>query len=198
MKPAYTRTRLTPAARRDQLLDVAKQAIAAYGLQAFTMEGLAKAAEVSAPLVYKYFASRQELLQELLTREYHAFVADAMQMALQATNFEEIVRAAVTSNFDHHAPGSVLPVLLNQQEVASAIAGERKKHSGQNARFLVDAVAGSYHLTRNQAQLAISMSSGASIAAAELAVNAGLNREETIEMVVAYIISGIERIAGHA
>ena len=40
------------------------------------------------------------------------------------------------------------------------------------------------------------MSSGASIAAAELAANANLDRTETIELAVNYILSGIERISG--
>ena len=56
------RTRLTPAARTDQLLDTSKQMIKENGLQAFTMESLARTANVSSPLVYNYFANRQALL----------------------------------------------------------------------------------------------------------------------------------------
>jgi AcrR family transcriptional regulator len=196
MSSTRPRRRLSPEARRKQLLDVARDVIVADGLQAFTMEGLAKAAEVSSPLVYKYFGSRQDLLRELLTREYHRFVAEALTVGRRATSFEDIVRSSVASNFDHHAPGSILPVLLSQPDIAAAIASERKKHGRQNARFLVRAAADSYHFTKQQAQLAVSMSSGASIAAAELAATIGLDREETIELAVAYILAGIERIAG--
>ena len=64
------RTRLSPSARTDQLLDVAKQMILKDGLQAFTMESLARTAAVSSPLVYNYFSSRQALLQALLEREF--------------------------------------------------------------------------------------------------------------------------------
>ena len=39
------------------------------------------------------------------------------------------------------------------------------------------------------------MSSGASIAAAELAASARLDRNEAMELAVAYILAGIERIA---
>ena len=52
-----------------------------------------------------------------------------------------------------------------------------------------------YQLDSKQAQLVISMSSGASIAAAELAEKTGLDREETIDVAVSYILAGIERIA---
>jgi AcrR family transcriptional regulator len=190
-----TRTRLTPEARRDQLLDTAKRMIVDDGLQAFTMEGLARAAGVSAPLVYNYFAGRPELLQELLVREYRHFIAEAVEATRAARDFEDIVRISVASNFDHHAPGNILPVLLGQQEIAAVIASERAEHRKQNARFLVRAAADSYHLTRRQAQLAVSMSSGASIAAAEFAATTGASREETIEMAMGYILSGIESIA---
>ena len=56
------RTRLSPAARTDQLLNVAKKMIVSDGLQSFRMESLARMAEVSSPLVYNYFSSRQALL----------------------------------------------------------------------------------------------------------------------------------------
>lgn len=195
MSTPRTRTRLSPEARREQLLDVASTSIVADGLHAFTMEGLARSAGVSAPLVYKYFSGRPELLEALLKREYARFVADAVEKVREVSTFEDIVRMSVASNFDHHAPGNVLPILLGQREIAAVIGSERKKHSRQNASYLVKAAAESYQLTQRQAELVVSMSSGASIAAAELASSAGLDREATIELAVTYILSGIESIA---
>lgn len=52
-----------------------------------------------------------------------------------------------------------------------------------------------YHLDQRQAMMVVSMSSGASIAAAELAASEGLDRNETIQRAVTYILAGIERIA---
>lgn len=85
-----SRTRLSPDARRQQLLDTTQAMLISKGLQAFTMEGLAKAAGVSAPLVYNYFANRTELLQALLKREYQRFVEEFSSLARDAQNFEEI------------------------------------------------------------------------------------------------------------
>ena len=195
MKPTSSRTRLSPEARRAQLLDTAKAMVLEHGLQAFTMEGLAKAAGVSAPLVYNYFDGRPQLLQALLTREYGAFVAETREALAGAESFEDIVRISVTSNFDHHAPGNILPLLQAQPEIASVIHTEQQALSHRNARFLVQSAADQYQLTRKQAQLAVSLSSGASIAAAELAAKARLSRSATIEMTVRYIIAGIERLA---
>lgn len=193
---AKIRTRLSPQARHDQLLDTASCMVLDQGLQAFTMEGLAKLAGVSAPLVYNYFANRPALLQALLQREYRNFVDASNAAALEAKTFEDIVRISVTSNFDHQAPGNILPLLLSQPEIAHAIKDQEDKHRRRSARFLVDMAATQYQLDQRQAQLVIRMSSGASIAAADLTAQAGLDKDETIELAVRYILSGIERIAG--
>ncbi len=195
MTASRPRTRLSPEARRTQLLDTAKTLVVAHGLQAFTMEGLAREAGVSAPLVYNYFSGRPELLQALLTREYERFVAATVEAVRSAENFEDIVRLSVTSNFDHHAPGNILPLLMSQPELAEAIKAEQQRLGRQNAKFLVSAAADTYQLSQRQAQLVVSMSSGASIAAAEFAAGAKLNREETIDLALSYIMAGIERIA---
>ena len=85
-----SRTRLSPDARRQQLLDTTQALLISKGLQSFTMEGLAKAAAVSAPLVYNYFANRTELLQALLKREYQRFVEEFSALARDAQNFEDM------------------------------------------------------------------------------------------------------------
>ncbi len=195
MRESRPRTRLTPEARHDQLLDSAQVMVTADGLQAFTMEGLAKAASVSAPLVYNYFPNRMELLHQLLKREFQRFINEISIASDEANNIEDIVRMSVTSNLDHQAPGTILPLLLSQPEIAVAISEQRQRARRQSARFLVRAAAKQYQLNDHQAQLAVSMSSGASIAAAEFAASVGLKREDAIELAVSYILAGIERIS---
>ncbi len=194
MPSGRTRTRLSPSARRDQLLDHARTMIVNNGLQRFTMEGLAAIAGVSAPLVYNYFKSRSELLQTLLKREYGVFVEAITSAVSETEDFEDIVRVSVTSNFEHYAPGNVLPLLLSQPEIAVAVRELREKQGQQVARFLVRAAARQYKLDKQYAQLMVTMSSGASIAASELAANSGLDRDATIELAVTYIMAGIKQL----
>ncbi|MGB1191190.1 MAG: TetR/AcrR family transcriptional regulator [Pseudomonadales bacterium] len=195
MTSTRTRTRLTPAARQDQLLDTARAMILEQGLQSFTMEGLAKAAAVSAPLVYNYFPNRQDLLQALLKREYRRYVDNIVQASGAAKDFKDLVRVAVTSNFDHQAPGNLLPMLLSQPEISVAVRKEQMRDRRKSATFLVRRTAKQYRLTQREAQLVISMASGASIAAAELSKNANLYREDAIDSAINFIMAGIERIA---
>ena len=186
------RTRLSPSARTDQLLDVAKQMILSDGLQAFTMESLARTAAVSSPLVYNYFSSRQALLRALLEREYKLTGNALFVEVMSADSFEEVIRMFVANNFDHHAPGNIVPVLLSQPEIAAAIKPFRKQERVQTANYLVDNTAKTYKLTIEQAQLAIALSSGGSMAAAEWVAFNKLDRDHAIDMVVSYIKSGME------
>ena len=111
------RTRLSPAARKKQLLDTAKAMIVEEGLQRFTVEALARTAGVTTPLVYNYFSSRQALLKSLLVQEYESYRLKTVAEVGAAKSFDDVVRAYVTSNFDHHAPGSILPILQSQPEI---------------------------------------------------------------------------------
>lgn len=189
---AKPRTRLSPSARIDQLLDVAKEMIISDGLQAFTMESLARTAAVSSPLVYNYFSSRQALLQALLEREYREIGSALFSEVSNANSFEEVVRMFVANNFDYQAPGNIVPVLLSQPEIADSIRELRKQQGMQTAAYLVENTAKTYKLTVEQAQLAVTMSSGASIAAAEWVAMSALDRKQAIDMALAYIKAGME------
>ena len=188
------RIRLSPEARQQHLLDCSAEMIAADGLAGFTMEGLAKRASVSAPLVYNYFPNRIELLQTLLKRELSRFNRRTVKEAEQAKSFEEIVRMAVRSNFAHYAPGTVLPILITQPEIASVVQSRLLQNSRQAASYLIEKAAEHYRLDEDTARLIVQLSSGAAWSAAELAGRRGLSMDETVELTVNYIIAGIETL----
>lgn len=166
----------------------------ADGLQRFTMDALATKAGVTTPLVYNYFATRAELLQALLVKEYTSYTRKLAAAVAKASNFEEIVRAYITSNFDHQAPGSILPILQSQPDIATVIQQRLKEDGKQTANFVVQQFAASYKLTKSQAELVASMSSGASIAAAQYARMARVNRKKTIGTVLKYVLAGVDAI----
>ena len=189
------RTRLSPEARKLQLLETAKEMIAAEGLQNFTMESLARTAGVSSPLVYNYFSSRLELLSALLQLEYDKYVTKMNEEVAGAETFEEVVRIFIGSNFDHYSPGNIIPVLSSQPEIAAAIEKADNRHNQQIARYLVSSTAQNYKLDKKLAEQVVSMSSGASIAAAEYASKFPVNRKQAIENTLTYILAGLEKFA---
>ena len=54
-------TRLPASERREQLLDVAMTVFAANGYHGTSMNGVAKAAGVTKPVLYKHFPSKRDL-----------------------------------------------------------------------------------------------------------------------------------------
>ncbi|QZE26428.1 TetR/AcrR family transcriptional regulator [Brevibacterium casei] len=64
---ATTSTRAAAkAARREQLLTVAKTLFARHGFHGVRLDDLAKGAGISAPAVYRHFESKEAVLEELL------------------------------------------------------------------------------------------------------------------------------------
>jgi AcrR family transcriptional regulator len=61
--------RLPPEERREQLLDATLALIAAKGYESVSMEGIARKAGVTKPVVYDLFGSLADLLEALLERE---------------------------------------------------------------------------------------------------------------------------------
>jgi TetR/AcrR family transcriptional regulator, fatty acid biosynthesis regulator len=188
------RKRLSPEARQEHLLDCSAKIITMESVAYFTMEGLAKYAGVSAPLIYNYFPNRIVLLQTLLKREYGRFSDRTFEAAKEANTFEDIVRISVKSNFEHYAPGSVLPMLITQPEIASIISDELARNARLSAAYLINKMAEHYQLDEHRAGLIVQLSSGAAWSAAEWSSKGGLSREDSIEIAVAYVLAGIEHL----
>jgi AcrR family transcriptional regulator len=68
-KPRRYAPRLPPEERREQLLDATLGLIAEKGYESVSMEGIARRAGVTKPVVYDLFGSLADLLEALLERE---------------------------------------------------------------------------------------------------------------------------------
>ena len=64
-----TSARMTAGQRREQLLDVAKAIVAEGGFHAVSIEGLAREAGISRPIVYGHFRDLPGVLEALIARE---------------------------------------------------------------------------------------------------------------------------------
>lgn len=67
--PGAAPTRMSAEARREHLLDAAKQLVAGQGFHAVSIEAVARAAGITRPIVYRHFADLAELLEALVERE---------------------------------------------------------------------------------------------------------------------------------
>lgn len=186
------RIRLSPEGRRNQLLDSARDLIQDQGFSGFTMEALATEAGVSNPLVYKYFDTRLELLQELWTREYERYNRNVREQLTKAENFEDIVRLFVNLNFTELSLGEITHILGSQPELREVTKAKQKSNQRGTGLFLVNTVEEMYHLTPSQATHLVVLASGASIEAARHYARYGGSRKKMVEDTVRFILNGAE------
>ena len=186
------RIRLSPEGRRNQLLDSARDLIQDQGFSGFTMEALATEAGVSNPLVYKYFDTRLELLQELWTREYERYNRNVREQLTKAETFEDIVRLFVNLNFTELSLGEITHILGSQPELREVTKAKQKSNQRGTGLFLVNTVEEMYHLTPSQATHLVVLASGASIEAARHYARYGGSRKKMVEDTVNFILNGAE------
>ena len=191
------RTRLTPAARRDQILDVAARVIVQEGLQAATMERLARAAQVSKALVYTYFATRDVLLGALLQREQAELGDRGMAAALRAETFPDLI-AQTTRHYLEHVRdrGPLIAALLADPSTAALMEAESRINRDQTIRYLVRATRRAYGLPLAQAIAAVDMLMGATGRAGNRVADGELEIEDAVDLCVQIALGGLERLAG--
>ena len=181
--------RLSPQDRRNQLLDCARAIVVHRGLSSLTMDLLATEAGVSNPLIYKYFDTRLQVLQELLNRELDAFQESVRQQLASTEDYRDVVRVYVETNFKQFEHGNVMNILLGQADVRAAAEGAAKRRTGP---FLVKEIANRYQIDPALAEQLVVLSSGASLAAAEHYSRYGGDKDKLIDDTVKFIFGGIE------
>jgi AcrR family transcriptional regulator len=108
---------------RERILDGAVQAVALHGLSKLGMSDVSRSAGVARGTVYRYFASRDELLNALAAREAERFMEEVLATVANTPGGErrlaEVIRFATQKLHEHAAlqrllltdPGMVLQSL---------------------------------------------------------------------------------------
>ena len=191
-----TRTRLTPAARRDQILDVAARLIVEEGLQAATMEQLARSAGISKALVYNYFATRDVLLGALLQREQAELGARGMGAALQAESFPELIAQTTRLYLEHvRDRGPLIAALLGDPATAALMEAESRVSRDQTVRYFVRATRRAYGLPLPQAIAAVDLLMAVTDRAGRLVAQGDLDLPTAVDMCLKIALGGLEQLA---
>jgi AcrR family transcriptional regulator len=112
-----TRSRLTPEARRRQLVTVGAEMFATRPYESVLMEEVAERAGVSRALLYKYFANKRDLFAAVY-QEASEGLLDHTVFDPQAPFLEQVV-AALDVHFDYFAANRSAVLAANQ-----ALAGD--------------------------------------------------------------------------
>ncbi|MCW4353686.1 TetR/AcrR family transcriptional regulator [Hoyosella sp. YIM 151337] len=100
---------LGPERRRPQILNAALEIAVADGVGAVTIGAVAQRLEVTRPVVYSCFNDRVELIDELLTRESEALLANTL-LALRSARGDDLETAFV------HGYQALLKVVAEQPD----------------------------------------------------------------------------------
>lgn len=141
------RTRLSPEARREQILDEAARLVLDEGLQAVSMERLARDVGISKGLVYNYFPTRDALLAELLRREQAELRDRGMAEALAASSFADMIRQTTRLYLEQTRDrGALIASLLSDPSVARLMEDDNRADRERNFRYCVQATRREYDL----------------------------------------------------
>ena len=119
---APTRSRMTAAVRREQLIEVARALFAERGFDGAAVEEVANRAEVSKPVVYEHFGGKEGLYAVVVDREVTTLLS-MMRDALTAGSSRELLEQAAIALLDYiEARPDGFRILVRDSPVGSTSA----------------------------------------------------------------------------
>ncbi|WP_067688694.1 TetR/AcrR family transcriptional regulator [Nocardia jejuensis] len=119
--------RLAPADRREQLLDAALAIVSESGFSAVSIAAVAERSDVTRPVVYDLFGSRDEVLEELIEREsarMHAAVERATADAWARGTVDDSSRGTVDDSSRDSAVDSSRDTAADSSRGSTAAASQ--------------------------------------------------------------------------
>lgn len=94
------RVRMTGLQRREQLLEVARTVFAERGYEGTSMEEIAQSADVSKPVVYEHFGSKEAIYAVVVDREVQHLVSSVTQALLASTSPRQMAEESALALLD--------------------------------------------------------------------------------------------------
>lgn len=193
--PQRKRTRLSPEARREQILDEAARLTLEAGLYAVSMERLARDVGISKGLVYNYFPTRDALLAALLHREQTELRDRGMATALQAASYAELIRQTTRLYLEQTRDrGALITALLSDPSVARLMEADSRVDRERTVRFFVRATRREFDLSLEMAIAAVGMLMAVTEQAGRLVAQGQADVDAATEMCVELITGGLANL----
>jgi AcrR family transcriptional regulator len=190
------RTRLSPEARRSQILDEVAKLVINQGISAVSMEAVGRLCEISKALVYNYFPSRDQLLTALLQREQDELRDRGMRTALQATSFPELIRQTTRVYLEHtRERGALIQALLSDPSVARLMEEENRIDRDRTIAYFVREGRRAYDLPLPIASAAVDMLMAVTDQAGKKCASGTMDIDTAEEMCVLLITGGMQRLS---
>jgi len=138
-----TRTRLEPSARREQLIEIAREIILTEGMHAATMKRIAAQAGVSETQAYNYFASQEKLFVALAISETTKIrAAQKADVSQFKDHYAQVIASTRTYLRQIDRRGDILQMLLRNPQVRARLREANRKQGNTDrnvhAQHLID------------------------------------------------------------
>ena len=191
----HQRTRLSPEARRNQILNEAARLTLEEGLSAVTMERVARAVPISKGLVYNYFPARAALLAALLHREQADLRDRGMASAMQARNYVDLIRQTTRLYLQQTRDrGALINALLSDPSVAKLMEEGNRAERDRTVRFFVRATRREFGLPLPLAIAVVDMLSAVTDQAGKLVAAGQMDVEPATETCVELITGALANL----
>lgn len=115
-----TRSRMTAAERREQLINIARTVFAERGFDGTSVEEIAARAEVSKPVVYEHFGGKEGLYAVVVDREVQSLLG-MMRAALVGGHPRQLLEQAAVALLDYvEASSDGFRILVRDSPLGSA------------------------------------------------------------------------------
>jgi AcrR family transcriptional regulator len=133
--------RMPPEARREQLLDAALALVTGEGYESVSMEGIARRAGVTKPVVYDLFGSLPDLLEALLEREEERALLQLVELVPPRVDDADSTQALVESldallRAVEARPATWRLILLPVEAMPASLRGRGQREGGPVAAQL--------------------------------------------------------------
>jgi AcrR family transcriptional regulator len=182
---------MEPAKRRAQILDAAVALIVANGHSSCTLEQVAAAAGVSKPLIYKYFARREDLLMTILEREFKDLKGRGLAEVPRDAPVERVIRKTVERALRYYFErGPIIGLLSRDPAVADLVRRGNRASRSDTSQYFVRKFIDTYLVPEDVALIAVTMVINAPILSIPPLRRRGIDADRAIDVWSEFIIGG--------
>jgi len=183
--------RLSPEARRQSIMDAAVSLILETGHSGCTLEQVADRAGISKALIYKYFPRREELLNSVLEREFHALSGSGLDSIPDRVPIADVIRRTVDRALRYyHDHGPILRLLSADPAIAELTRAGNRSSRSSTTDYFQRRLTKHYRVPSDVALIAVTMVVNAPIHSMGYLRSRHIDIDRTIEVWTAFIIGG--------
>jgi AcrR family transcriptional regulator len=196
-KSRRRRTRMSPEARAEQLVEAAGQIVAKEGLAAATMKRVAREVGISEAQAHNYYPRRDDLLVALARRELTAMDSIRLTEAQRGQdNFTRVTLSTITYLRQVSERGTLIQTLLNSPQVRAGLRAERVARVTSARAEMTDRLSSRYGVERDTAYGATVILTGVTLRAGRLLAERKIPLEMAERLSLAIVTSGNRRVVG--